>query len=331
MPINIGTAALTKAYSGATPLKSIYVGAEKVWPPDLASPIPAVKGVPTAATGTTVALPAHTAGDLIVVFAQNHNTLTAAAPTIPAAVGTVAAWNTLYKNSNSEGVPIHVGWFLATGTGHTCGTWTGANGVSAVVVTNVNQTDPIGSAGGVKSISTGGSSPVIPALEEPGTSAILCYYAVAYSSGGFGAPPAGYTKHFSDARVCINSALDTNAYKPVPMPHTSGLSLTWRDVAFEVKAPGAEPPYLYGADVEYLPAYGVKFTLKKGIPATGDEAFALRCAYYPTVNGYVLREFTKTFRSTASPFDVVIEDLYGDGTGDPAMRKTITVSIFPKP
>jgi hypothetical protein len=271
-------------------------------------------------------------GDLIVVFAQNHNTLSAAAPTMPAAAGTVPAWNTLYKNTSSEGVPIHVGWFLATATDHTCGAWTGANGVSAVVFTNVHQTHPIGSSGGVKTISTAGASPVIPALEDPGPSALMTYYAVAYSIGGFGDPPAGYVKHFSDARLCINSKVDTNAYAPVPMPHSSGASLTWRDVAFEVKAGEyvAPPPPegLYEVLVEYLPAYEVRFTAKTSYAESANDGFMFTSTPTGGHNGYVGRVFTQKWTSQTVQ-TCTIQDIYGGGAG--GTMNTITVSVSPKP
>jgi hypothetical protein len=315
---------------------------KQVWPTGGGSPIPEVKGTPTAAAGTTVALPAHAVGDLIVVFAQNHNTLSAAAPTMPATAGTVPAWNTLYKNASNEGVPIHVGWFLATATDHTCGAWTGANGVSAVVFTNVNQTQPIGSSGGVKTISTAGSSPVIPALEDPGPSALMTYYAVAYSTGGFGDPPAGYTKHFSDARLCINSKSDTNSYAPVPMPHSSGASLTWRDVAFEVLPEAAAPPveeqpYLYGVDQVNKPGRVVDFTALKGFVPEGeaalDEGFMFRCSTISGLDGLVRRTFTKTFPSGTAytKFECTLADQYGDGipANNAEMMKTISFTVYP--
>jgi hypothetical protein len=330
--LNVGGAAASKVYVGGTEASAVYVGSAKVWPTGGGPPIPEVKGTPTAATGNTVALPAHSLGDLIVVFAQNHNTLTAAAPTVPVADTTIPAWNTLYKNTSNDGVPIHVGWHLATRTNHTSGAWTGANGMSAVVFTNVNQVNPIGSVAGVKTISTAGSSPVLPALSDPGPSALMTYYAVAYSTGGFGDPPAGYVKHFSDARLCLNSKSDTNSYAPVPMAHSSGASLTWRNVAFEVLSPdypAVEPPYLYGVDVESLPGYEVKFTLKKGLPVSGDEAFNFTTTSASNMNGYVTRVFTKTFPS-AGWKDCSIQDLYGDGTANPDSRKTITVQVQAK-
>jgi hypothetical protein len=95
--------------------------------------------------------------------------------------------------------------------------------------------------------------------------------------------------------------------------------------------PVDEPPYLYDAVVEYLPAYAVKFTLKKGIPVSPDEAFAVLCSYYPAANGYVTREFTKTFRSSTSEYPVEIQDLYGDGTANADSRRTLKVFIWPKP
>jgi hypothetical protein len=116
------------------------------------------------------------------------------------------------------------------------------------------------------------------------------------------------------------------------MAHSSGASLTWRNVAFEVLSPdyaAEEPPYLYGVEVENLPGYEVKFTLRKGLPVSPDESFNFTTTSHSGMGGYVTREFSKTFPS-AGWKECSIQDLYGDGTANADSRKTITVQVQAK-
>lgn len=81
------------------------------------------------AAATSVAFPAHQAGDLLLVFARG----TAAAPSIPTAGGTVPAWTTIQSGlANSIGLTA-VG-FVATGAGHTTGVFTNATHIAVLVL-----------------------------------------------------------------------------------------------------------------------------------------------------------------------------------------------------
>jgi hypothetical protein len=82
-------------------------------------------------------------------------------------------------------------------------------------------------------------------------------------------------------------------------------------------------------EVENLPAYEVKFTLKKGLPVSPDEAFNFTTTSHSNMGGYVTRVFTKTFPSSGWK-DCSIQDLYGDGTANADSRKTITVQVQAK-
>ena len=50
-------------------------------------------GTPAAAAATSITLPTHAAGDLIVIFAFKDGATTI--PTVPSAGGTVPTWNTI--------------------------------------------------------------------------------------------------------------------------------------------------------------------------------------------------------------------------------------------
>jgi len=81
------------------------------------------------AAATSVAIPAHAVGDLIIVSARG----TAAAPSVPAAGGTVPAWTTLQSGlANSIGLTTVA--FVATATNHTTGAFTNATHICVVVL-----------------------------------------------------------------------------------------------------------------------------------------------------------------------------------------------------
>ena len=81
------------------------------------------------AAATSVAIPAHAVGDLIIVSARG----TAAAPSVPAAGGTVPAWTTLQSGlANSIGLTTVA--FVATATNHTTGAFTNATHICVLVL-----------------------------------------------------------------------------------------------------------------------------------------------------------------------------------------------------
>ena len=76
---------------------------------------------------TTVTIPAHGIGDMIVIMATGT-----VAPTAPAAGGTVPTWSSISTGSNNS-LGITASYAIATATNHTSGTWTSATHMHVLV------------------------------------------------------------------------------------------------------------------------------------------------------------------------------------------------------
>ena len=166
-----------------------------------------VKGTANAVLGTSVTIPAHAVGDLIVVFAYQNGI--AAAPTAPAASGTVPSWTLIQgggSNSNGSGV-----WsFTATATNHTSGTWTNCTGLIAVVIQGAktnNTTSPIGGFA-LNSLNGASTAPAITQSVTNGTSCLLYFHGHRSNVTAFGAAPAGFTRRaeaVGSSGICLNT------------------------------------------------------------------------------------------------------------------------------
>jgi hypothetical protein len=91
----------------------------------------------------------------------------------------------------------------------------------------------------------------------------------------------------------------------------------------------AAPPYLYDCTSVASAGYVVDFTVLDGWPP-GDvnEAYMFRCSTLTGFDGYVGRNFQRTFRATAySSFDCTLEDL-SNVVGKE--RKTISFKCYPR-
>jgi hypothetical protein len=89
------------------------------------------------ATGETVALPTHQAGDLIFIYAPRDGNNTP--PSLP------AGYTTILSGGSSQ-VVSRTGYKIAASGSETSGTWTNATHVHALVLRGVNQSDPIGAS-----------------------------------------------------------------------------------------------------------------------------------------------------------------------------------------
>lgn len=93
-----------------------------------------VAGAASAAS-TTVTLPAHQPGDLILIAAQRAGTTI---PTKPSASGTVPNWTDitpgLTAGTTGSAVAGRWAWTIATASNHTSGTWTSATSMAVLVV-----------------------------------------------------------------------------------------------------------------------------------------------------------------------------------------------------
>jgi hypothetical protein len=165
-----------------------------------------VKGTANAVLGTSVDIPAHSAGDVIVVFAYQNGI--SAPPTPPAASGTVPAWVSIQSgggNSNGSGV-----WsFTATADNHTSGTWGSCTGLIAVVIQGAHPTRPIGGFAVANANASGVSgAPAITQSVTNGTSCLLYFHGHRSNVTTLGAPPAGFTRRaeaIGSSGICLNT------------------------------------------------------------------------------------------------------------------------------
>ncbi len=147
----------------------------------------------TSAAATSIAIPTHVAGDLIVIWAYRDGSTTP--PTVPAAAGTVPAFTTIDGPTGANLNSAVCAWAVAAGTTDTSGTWTNATGMSVEVWRGASSV-PIGghaqSGGNIAS----GANIAIPAITltaTDGTSAILAF-AGWQTVTAWNAAPAGYTQ-----------------------------------------------------------------------------------------------------------------------------------------
>lgn len=168
--------------------------------------VPEVSGSTVSAT-TSVTLPSHNAGDLIVIFAFDDNP-TATVPSVPAASGTVPAWDTIDTYSQTSASCI-TAYFVATASNHTSGTWSGATGMIAVVLSGQG-VSPIGGhavTGGATS-GTYSAAPSVTMVNGDGSSVLLHFYGhrLAPSWPEWAAGNGnGYTTQIESGEVCLDT------------------------------------------------------------------------------------------------------------------------------
>jgi hypothetical protein len=152
---------------------------------------PSIAVVGTAgAAATSVALPTHQIGDLLIFCARRANV---AAASIPAAGGTVPAWTQLQGGAGANVLSLVVAAATATANNHTSGTWTNADQV-AVIVLRGNH--PI--RAGVSAVLSNAAAATVtyPALtleNANGTSMGIRVAARAGTTGTNVAPPTNWT------------------------------------------------------------------------------------------------------------------------------------------
>lgn len=164
-----------------------------------------IQGVTTSQT-TTVTLPSHQIGDLIVIFAYRSSTVTA--PTKPAASGTVPAWADIDANTGANTNSSRTAYFVATANNHTSGTWTNATSMIAVVIRGQHGIVPIGNHAESGSAGTIMTAPSIQMGNSDGTSLLLHFFG-ASTGVSWGSPAAGYTMQATTATSGSAAALVT--------------------------------------------------------------------------------------------------------------------------
>jgi hypothetical protein len=160
-----------------------------------------VKGSNSSA-GTSVAIPAHVAGDLIVICAYRDGAT--ALPTKPAAGGTVPAWVDIEAAAGANLNSMYVARFIATANNHTSGTWTNATGLSVIVISGADPAAPIGTHSQAGSASATGVVPVQSFVPTKGDgSSIFVTFAGQRTVTSWNSVDAGWTIQSSVAtEVC---------------------------------------------------------------------------------------------------------------------------------
>lgn len=100
----------------------------------------------------------------------------------------------------------------------------------------------------------------------------------------------------------------------------------WKDV-FPTDAPPPGVSGLYDVNIVHKGARVVDFTALTTIThAEGEEAYMFRCAEASSLNGYVAKNFTKTFPQTAyTKYNCTLQDMSGDILATDA--KTISFTV----
>jgi hypothetical protein len=150
-----------------------------------------------AVAATTVTIPTHRVGDVIVIASYRDGSTTT--PTKPAASGTVPAWVDITNNTGANTNSMRTAYFIATATNHTSGTWTNATGMAAAVVENFRLGAPIGAATESGGTQNGGATcPAITLQDATGNSLVICIMGHRTVSA-WSAAPSGYTSKASSA------------------------------------------------------------------------------------------------------------------------------------
>lgn len=149
---------------------------------------------------TSIAIPGHVAGDLIVIWAFRNGSTTP--PTIPTAGGTVPTFTAIDNPTGANTCSAVCAVAVAAGTTDTSGTWTNATGMSVEVWRGASPTIG-GHAQGGGSVGSGGNLavPAITLTDPTGASAILSF-AGWNTVTAWSAAPSGYTQQSQVATQC---------------------------------------------------------------------------------------------------------------------------------
>jgi hypothetical protein len=195
------------------------------------------------AAATSVTIPTHAVGDLILIF-----TVRAAASgyaSVPSAGGTVPTWTSIDTGTYgpdyfSSYANLRVASTIATATNHTSGTWTNADYMVAVVFSGTAVSPKGGSAfnGGTSGDygATTLTAPAVTLQNAGGSSAIVKFTWNPVSSWS---TPSGYTSRYADAATVFAQVItkNTTTSDATATTSTTGSGFSWVSYALELKEP----------------------------------------------------------------------------------------------
>lgn len=145
---------------------------------------------------SSVTIPTHQVGDLIVLFA--YNPFSTSAPTKPSADGTVPDYTYIDNANSGSGSGCTTAYFKATATNTTSGSWGSASHMIAVVVRDQNASSPIGGHAQAAGTSASSTAPSVTLTHTDGSSVLLHFHGhSSLGASGWDSAPAGYTRQAS--------------------------------------------------------------------------------------------------------------------------------------
>lgn len=284
------------------------------------------------AVATTVTLPTHQAGDLLLVFAFRN---AATAPSLPA-----GGWVSLCTASGGS-TSVRVGYLIAAGAGTASGTWTNATSVMSHVYRSSAGNMP---APGACTHDNGAASTslVYPSISLTKSDHSSWVARAAMSSAGTNiqTAPTGYTLRSNNTAVPESASFDSNGrITATSVAASSALTISsanWRSVSVEIVGIGLAP-YSYDVTRGYGGAFaarawpgGVALANTGAIGDGGINMYAIQSIkgsgeQGPTIQGYERTSLTYNALATRwalgnmrGLFDYGATTVWGAAFGNPA-------------
>lgn len=195
-------------------------------------------GTPAAVAASTITLPTHAIGDVIILCAYTYVNNTP--PTKPTAGGTVPAWVDIDANTGTFSNSMRTVYFVATATNHTSGTWSDTIFLGAIVLRGQGS-PPVGGHADGGGFTGSSIAPAVTMTRTDGSS-VLIHFHGGELADPWAAAPAGYTRRASavsgGAGLCFNTK-DTTTSDGSVVQAFGGGGQGNRGATVEILAPGA--------------------------------------------------------------------------------------------
>lgn len=189
------------------------------------------------AYATSITIPTHQAGDILVVYARAGGS--SVIPVAATASGTVPTWTQIVQ-AGASGFGISRAYYcVATTSSHTSGTWTNASGMIAAVV---RRASGIGGSAGLQAANQAPwTAPGVTLTKANNTSVLLHFFG--WGDGINTVPTSfstsqGYTQRLANRTTTVALALHTKNYTDcAPIANITAAATVWSSqITVEVTA-----------------------------------------------------------------------------------------------
>lgn len=266
-----------------------------------------------ASTTTTVTVPTHQAGDLILIFAFNRGSLTI--PTLPSGYTN----KTTITSGSAANAAVRVGYKIATSSSETSGTWTSADQLVCHVYRGVDQTTPLGTLGSSTYATQLNLTVVYPTITlsvTNGTSWVAAFGGSNATDSAIDTAPAGM----------VQRATATGALSEVAGFDTYGGRASWSQQTVAIG--GADNEWI-AVDVEIVALASVSVTVTPtGESATGStNSVTVAIPKTVTVTGETATGSTNSVAVTGSAVVTPTGESATGSTNSVTVALPITVAV----